>query len=184
MAPRGLNVEDCVWNSILLYSYYWICTDCNKDLIYGNDFFFLLPPWLFWCSSCNYYWSWFNCRCYCCHFCNVVVINASLFRSIWHLLCIIMFPVLSRLFLCHCCFCCFVVAVFFIVLVDAAVVACRFLLLLSLLLHGCCWDHCYRCHGGCWRCFCFCSCCVLLPVLHHCFALFYGFLISLGLSSH
>ena len=25
---------------------------------------------------------------------------------------------------------------------------------------------------------------LLLPVLHHCFVLFYGFLISLGLSSH
>ena len=38
MAQWGLNVEDCVWNSVLLYFYHWICTDCNKDLIYGNDF--------------------------------------------------------------------------------------------------------------------------------------------------
>ena len=75
-------------------------------------FFLLLSPWLCWCSSCHYYWSWFDCRCYCCHFCSIVVINTSLFCSIWHLLCIIMFSVLSRLFLCHCCFCCFVVAVF------------------------------------------------------------------------
>ena len=39
MAPWGLNVEDCVWNSVLLYSYQWIWTDCNKDLIYENDLY-------------------------------------------------------------------------------------------------------------------------------------------------
>ena len=38
MAPWGLNVEDCLRNRVLLYSYHWIYTDCNKDLTYGNDF--------------------------------------------------------------------------------------------------------------------------------------------------
>ena len=36
MASWELNVED--WNSILLYFYHCICTDYNKDLVYGNDF--------------------------------------------------------------------------------------------------------------------------------------------------
>ena len=144
-------------------------------------FFLLLSLWLCWCSSCHYYWSWFDCRCYCCHFCSTVVVNTLLFCSIWHLLCIIMFSVLSRLFLCHCCFCCFVVAVF------------SLSLLMLLLLHVvfCC----------CCRCCCMgvvvfivigvrvfvvvtVAVVLLLPVLHHCFVLFYGFLISLSLSSH
>ena len=141
----------------------------------------LLSPWLCWCSSCHYYWSWFDCRCYCCHFCSIVVINTSLFCSIWHILCIIMFLVLSRLFLCHCCFCCFVVAVF------------SLSLLMLLLLHVI-------------FCFCCCYCCTgvvvfivigvrvvvavvavtawLLPVLHHCFVFFMAFWISLSLSLH
>ena len=101
-------------------------------------------------------------------FCSIVVINTSLFCSVWHLLCIIMFSVLSQLFLCHflllllllLLFCC----CFFIALADAAVVACCFLLLLSLLLYGCCCVHCYRCQGGCWCCCycCYCCCCVVV----------------------
>ena len=138
----------------------------------------LLSPCLCWCSSCHYYWSWFDYRC---HFCSIVVINTSFFCSIWHLSCIIMFLVLPRMFLWHCCFCCFVAAVY------------SLSLLMMLLMHVifCC----------CCRC-----CCMgvvlfivigvrvvvdvvvvvvlLLPVLHHCFVLFYGFLISLSLSSH
>ena len=58
-------------------------------------------------------------------------------------------------------------------------------LLLSLLLHGCCCDHYYRCESGC----CYCSYFIgliklMLLILHHCLVLFYGFLISLSLSSH
>ena len=37
-----MNVEDCVWNSILLHSNKWIGTDCNKDLIYGKQFWYQL----------------------------------------------------------------------------------------------------------------------------------------------
>ena len=124
-------------------------------------FFLLLSPWLCWCSSCHYYWSWFDCCCYCCHFCSIVVINTSLFCSIGHLLCIIMFLVLLRLFLCHCCFCCFAVAVFSLPLLMLLLFFFFFLLLLSLLLHGFCCVHCYRCQGGCWCC-CSCFCCVVV----------------------
>ena len=42
----------------------------------------------------------------------VTFVWLSLLCSICHLLCIIMFSVLLRLFLCHCCFCCYVFAVF------------------------------------------------------------------------
>ena len=63
MAPRGLNAEDCVSNSILLCSYYWICTDCNKDLIYGNDLWYRLLMFLF--SSLSllfpFLWLFFVC---------------------------------------------------------------------------------------------------------------------------
>ena len=44
-------------------------------------FLLSLSPRLFWCSSCHYYWSWFACRCYCCHFYSIFVIIASLFCS-------------------------------------------------------------------------------------------------------
>ena len=44
-------------------------------------FLLLLSPRLCWGSSCHYYWSWFDCRCYCCHFCRIVVNIASLFCS-------------------------------------------------------------------------------------------------------
>ena len=44
MVPWWLNIEDCVWSSILLYSYLWIYTECNKDLIYdfGTDYCYYL----------------------------------------------------------------------------------------------------------------------------------------------
>ena len=42
MRPWGLNVEDCVSNSVLLYSYHWICMDCNTDFIYGKRFWYRL----------------------------------------------------------------------------------------------------------------------------------------------
>ena len=61
MAPWGLNVEDCIWNSVLLYSYHWICTDCNKDLIYRNDF------------GTDYYCSYFHQYHCCCRFYDSVV---------------------------------------------------------------------------------------------------------------
>ena len=114
-------------------------------------------------------------------FCSIVLINTLLFCSIWHWLCIIMFSVLSRLFLCHYFFCCFAVAVF------------SLSLLMLLLLHVI-------------FCFCCCYCCTgvvvfivigvrvvvavvavtawLLPVLHHCFVFFMAFWISLSLSLH
>ena len=38
MMAWGLNAEGCVSNSVLLYFYHWICTDCNKDLMYGKRF--------------------------------------------------------------------------------------------------------------------------------------------------
>ena len=44
-------------------------------------FLLLLFPWLCWYSSCHYYWSWFDCCCYCCHFRSFVLIIASLFCS-------------------------------------------------------------------------------------------------------
>ena len=47
MTPWGLNLEDCVWNSVLLCCYHWICTDCNKDLIYGKRFWYQLLLLLF-----------------------------------------------------------------------------------------------------------------------------------------
>ena len=123
-------------------------------------------------------------------FCSIVVINTSLFCSVWHLLCIIMFSVFLQLFLCHfccccCCYCCCFVAVFSLSL----------LMLLLLLVVFCC----------CCRCCCMgvavfnvvgvrmvagvvvvviVIAMLLLPVLHRCFVLFYGFLISLSLSSH
>ena len=56
MAPWRLNVEDCVCNSVLLYSYHWICTDCNKDLTYGNNF------------GTDYYCSYFHHFHCCCRF--------------------------------------------------------------------------------------------------------------------
>ena len=67
---QWLNVEDCVWNGILLYSYHWICTDCNKDLIYGKRFRYRLLLLL--CSSLSlllpflllYYFYYWNFRCY------------------------------------------------------------------------------------------------------------------------
>ena len=45
--PRGLNVEYCVWNSVLLYPYHWIWTDCNKELIHGKFFWHRLLLLLF-----------------------------------------------------------------------------------------------------------------------------------------
>ena len=44
ITPWLLNVEDCGWNRItlLLYSYHCICTDCNKNLIYGKQFWYRL----------------------------------------------------------------------------------------------------------------------------------------------
>ena len=44
-------------------------------------FLLLLSLGLCWCSSCHYYWSWFDCCCYCSYFCSIVVIIASLFCS-------------------------------------------------------------------------------------------------------
>ena len=119
-------------------------------------------------------------------FCSIVVINTSLFCSIWHLFCIIMFLVLPWLFLCHC---------FVFVFVFAVVFSLSLLMLLLLLVVFCC----------CCRCCCMgvavfnvvgvrmvvgvvvvviVVAVLLLPVLHRCFVLFYGFLISLSLSSH
>ena len=54
MAPWGLNVEDCLQNMVLLYSYHWIYKDCNKDLTYGNDF------------GASYYCCHFD-HCHCCY---------------------------------------------------------------------------------------------------------------------
>ena len=65
MAPWELNTEDCVRNSVLLFSYHWICTDCNKDLIYGNDF------------GTDYSSSYFHhYHCCCCFYDFVVFIVA------------------------------------------------------------------------------------------------------------
>ena len=72
-----------------------------------------------------------------------------------HVFSIVAAVFVSLLFLLFCCCC------FFVALADASVVACRFLLLLSLLLHGFCCVHCYRCQGGCWCC-CSCFCCVVV----------------------
>ena len=55
MALWRLNVEDCAWNSVLLYSYHWIYMDCNKDLIYGNFF------------GADYYCYYFYHYHCCCH---------------------------------------------------------------------------------------------------------------------
>ena len=71
-----------------------------------------LSLWLCWCSFCHYYWCWCDCPCNCCHFCNIFVVIASLFCYFQHLLCIIMFSMLSLLFLCHCHLYCFIAAVF------------------------------------------------------------------------
>ena len=59
-------------------------------------------------------------------------------------------------------------------------------LLMSLLLHivfcYChhffCSDHYYRCQSGCCYYYCYSYHMLLLPILHHSFVLFYGFLIS------
>ena len=61
-------------------------------------FLLSLPPWLCWCSSCRYYWCWCDCLRYYCHFCNIFVVIVSLFCYFQHLLCIIMFSMLSLLF--------------------------------------------------------------------------------------
>ena len=79
MAPWRLNVEDCVWNSVLLHSYTGFERSIySKDLIYRNDFVpiiivtifitiiavavfitlifsLFLSPGLCWCSSCHDY---------------------------------------------------------------------------------------------------------------------------------
>ena len=132
--------------------------------VFMNFFFNCLR--VCWCSSCHYYWSWFDCPCYCCHFCSIVVINTSLFCSIWHLLCIILFCCcyffLSLLMLlllhvvssCYCRSCCMGIVVF--IAIGVGVVAGVVVVVLV----------------------------VLLPILHHCFGLFNSFLISLSLSSH
>ena len=83
----------------------------------------------------------------------------------------------------HCCF--FVIAIyivllllFFVVLANVIIIAYRFLLLLSLLLHGFCCDHYHSCQSGCYYYYCYSYHMLLLPILHHSFVLFYGFLIS------
>ena len=147
-------------------------------------FLLLLSPWLCWCSSFHYYWCWCNCCRYCCHFCSIVVIIASLFCSFWQSLCIItVFNViiviidvaLSFLLFYCCCFllsllmplslhvvfscyyhyCCRGVVVI-IIIGERVVVAIIIIVLITL----------------------------LFPILHHCFVLFHGFLISLSFSSH
>ena len=51
------------------------------------------------------------------------------------------------------------------------------------MLHGCCCDHYYYRRQSGYCCYYHCSYYIFLPVLHHCFVLFYGFLNSLSLSS-
>ena len=46
---------------------------------------------------------------------------------------------------------------FFVVLANAIIIAYRFLLLLSLFRHGCCYDHYYRCQSGCCYYYYYCS---------------------------
>ena len=61
MTQWVLYIEDCSWNSVLLYSYHWICMDCNNNLIYGKNL-----GTVYYC----YYFHHYYC---CCRFCYSVV---------------------------------------------------------------------------------------------------------------
>ena len=98
MAPWVLNFEDCLWNSVLLYSYHWICTDCNKDLIYRNDFgtlfssLSLLLPFLWLCCF------------YCCFLHDCVGVLLAIIIGVGLIVATIVVIFVALLLLLHHCF--------------------------------------------------------------------------------
>ena len=115
-----------VWNSILPYSYHWICMDCNKDLIYRNDF-----GTNYFCY-CRFYYSivFIAALCDCVGVHLVVIIGVGFILTTTVVILIALFILLHHCFVLfntsyvwscfqcyHCCFCvivfcCFIVAFF------------------------------------------------------------------------
>ena len=64
------TLKNCYWNSVLLYSYHWISSGCNKDLIYRNNF-----------GIDYYYCSYFHHYHYSCRFYDTLFFYCSCLRD-------------------------------------------------------------------------------------------------------
>ena len=210
MTLQGLNVEECVRNSVLRYSYQWISTDCNKELIYGKRFWYQLLLLLF--LSLSLLWPFLLLYCFyyddLCDYVsiliiiiiNIVIKITTIIISFMTLLLLLLllhhcfisfniyyisslFSILSLLLLHHYHCYCFIIALFSLSLL--------FLVLLHVIFY-------YYYH------YYYMSIVIiiiisdriiitiiiivliilLLPILHHYVILFYSILVSLSLGSH
>ena len=150
MTPCGLNVEDCVWNNVLPCSYHWICTDCNKDLIYGKRFCYRLLLLLFSLPFLLLYCFYYDDYCDFISILIIIIINigitiTTIIINFMMLLLLLLHHFLSLLTLTiyhhyfqyyhYYYYCITIIIIFLLFLTIAIIIKYHFLLLLSSLLH-------------------------------------------------